>query len=287
MKAKLIVAGAAIFTVVVAVAALFLTGVLPPTDSSAADSTTTASETIPPIPPTSSAPVPLARTLLSIDETGNVVLARTGSCDSGTPASVQTITPGGEVTDMPNPPAEVLRVVANNGFAFMVGADAACEVVAYSNDDAGSWISGSAEPSNWWYLPPGGLGPNLESGAGPVYVDCTVVAISVLQVSNILVGCDDGRIRATANRGLTWTDPGSLPGLVDLAFTDPQTGFALAPTDDCAGAVLQTTDGGASWAQLACIDNAQPGALAVSGSQFAAVVGDKLWRSDDGATWTA
>lgn len=288
MKARLIVVGAMIFTVAVAVSALFATGILPPSDSSAAE-TTAPSTTTTPVAPVTEAP-PLSRTLLSIDESGNVILAQTGSCDSGTPAVVTTVAPGAQPVAMPDPPAEVVRVIAYQGRFDVFGADDTCTDISYFND-AGTWIAGEPGqlPSNYWHLLPGGLGPVVESGAGPVYLDCPVIALSVVQVSQAFVGCDDGRIRATGNRGLAWSDPGKVLGLVDLAFTDPQNGYAFAVTPNCPSAVLQTADGGATWLQTGCIDQTQPGAaIATSGSLLAAIVGDQLWRSNDGGvSWSA
>lgn len=290
MKAKLVVLGAIVFTVAVAVAALFATGILPPSDTSAAE-TTAPSTTTPSDTPqsTPAPPPPLSRALIATSASGNVVIAHTSDCGSGIAPSVRTVSADGETVAMPDPPAEIVRLeVAELGSYMVIGANAECQVDTYSSDDGATWTPSGSPPANWWYLPPGGLSTSLETGAGQVGVGCKVVSISVVQVSKAYAACEDGTIRATTDRGLSWTSLGAVQWLVAIAFVDAPNGYALAATADCPSAVLATEDGGATWTQISCIDGLKPQALDADGSDVVALVSDKLWRSaDGGVSWSA
>jgi photosystem II stability/assembly factor-like uncharacterized protein len=62
------------------------------------------------------------------------------------------------------------------------------------------------------------------------------------------LGSASGRIFATTNSGLTWTELGRLfSPILNLKFLSSVYGFAMGGILDLAGAVVRTTDRGASW----------------------------------------
>ncbi len=187
---------------------------------------------------------------------------------------------------MPNPPTEIVRAHAEQGSFMVAGADDDCKVNTYSSQDGTAWNSTDAPPANWWTFVPGGLSSTLESGAGVVDLGCPVIAMSTVQVSKVLAGCEDGTILATNDRGGSWDAAGSVTGLVDLAFIDEAHGYALASTQECPSRVLATGDGGSTWTQMACLESWKPAAIAAIDSLIAVAADDTIWvSSDSGQTW--
>jgi hypothetical protein len=94
--------------------------------------------------------------------------------------------------------------------------------------------------------------------------------------------CPDGRIlRSPDDRA--WTVVGRLKGAAAFHFPLPDIGFALAPRGNCESAVMRTTDSGASWERLACLEGEPPRGISGQDGRYAAVVGDRVKVSDDRA----
>ncbi len=102
-----------------------------------------------------------------------------------------------------------------------------------------------------------------------------------------------GAIFATTNGGFTWTReklPKGAPAITGLQFVSPTEGWAVGVTydenDDVeAGWVLHTTDGGATWAQVPGLGDAQATTVHFSDQQHGWLGGyNGVYQTTDGGT---
>ena len=79
---------------------------------------------------------------------------------------------------------------------------------------------------------------------------------------------------------------GQVDGAVAIRFPTPETGFALARQRSCAAAVMRTTDSGATWERVACLEGEPARGISGQDGTYAAVVGDTVKVSnDEGEHW--
>lgn len=225
--------------------------------------------------------------LLDMSSDGSAIRAVVGDCKGPKPAAVEVSTDagrswkavGGEVR-------QVLRVAARKGGdIWFVGAGADCVPAMHEGADlAASRAIGGKDGT--WYLSPGAAGTAVKAPGGPVEAGCTVVSLAAIDARMAYLLCADGTIRVTEDAGAGWRNKSTLAGAVSISFTDAQHGFALAPQQACASAVLATGDGGANWIKRACLRGTRPQAIAAAGEAMLAIVDDAAQRSENaGVSW--
>jgi hypothetical protein len=168
----------------------------------------------------------------------------------------------------------------------IVGLDRRCRAATYSSDDGGRTWTRSAGDAGQWHLPAGETARFVVSPTGRRHTPCVPRSVAPIDAGAARVLCDDGAVLGTEDAGATWITLGVLAGAVDIRYTAPGTGIALAGVQSCRAAVMQTSDGGATWQRLACLAGRRPRAVAVQGSLMAAQVGRHLYVSTDaGSRW--
>ena len=152
-----------------------------------------------------------------------------------------------------------LEVMADDRVV-VLAADESCRTVGYESRDRGrSWDSVSPRGSgiSTDRCVPDACSPLTVSVATP----CVPRAMSTVRNDVVRLLCPDGRILSTPDEQ-TWTVVGRLKGAVAFRFPVPDVGFALAPQAKCEAAVMRTTDSGATWEHLTCLEGrAAPGHL--------------------------
>ena len=181
--------------------------------------------------------------------------------------------------------AEVLDVEAAPGSGLaLVGLDRRCRPGRWTSRDGGvSWLRGP-DPNGGWHLSADAGAASVASPVGPRRTPCSVRAVSAIGTGVLRVLCSDGGLLGTPDVGATWITLGRLAGAVDIRFTTPGDGVALAAQPGCPAAVLDTVDGGTTWSRLACLPGRAPRAVATAGDVVAAQVGRELYVSTDGGT---
>jgi hypothetical protein len=168
----------------------------------------------------------------------------------------------------------------------IVGLNRRCRVGVYTSGDGGRTWTRSAGDAGQWHLPADPTATYIVSPTGQRFTPCLPRAVSPLDPATARVLCDDGSILGTQDAGATWITLGALPDAVDVAYTDPGTGVALATVPKCRAAVLETSDGGATWRRLACLAGRRPRAVAGQDGLMAAQVGSHLYVStNSGSRW--
>jgi len=264
--------------------------------TSAKNPTTQPTQSQPPDSPTPSQPSqsgsPVAEAgsegLLSIGIDGTILRATSGDCRTDETGEVEVSTDEGAsfrtvFSDVP----EVLRVMAvSRSELWFVSADDACQPsVERSGDTGRSWVHSDGTA--------GAYHPSLSDNAsllhapdGAVRVGCAAVGFAALDPEVAFVGCADGAIRRTLDRGQTWVPRGQVSGVVSLTFRDAETGFALAAQIGCPATAVTTKDSGNTWTFTECLDGATPEAIATNADRLVAQVdGDILVSDDDGQSW--
>jgi hypothetical protein len=228
-------------------------------------------------------------TFLSVGEDGSVLAASRGSCSERARPEVTFAGEAGAQSRPREVPglAEVLGVQATSRSELVVvGLDERCREAGWKSSDEGATWSRSRRARTAWHLDPDASARQVVSPAGVRTTPCRPDAISSADGGSVRVLCQDGRVLATPDDGASWVEVGRARGAVDVRFVDPTNGYLLAPQGDCRAAVLQSTDGGASWRQLVCLPGRRPHALGVQGAVVAAQVGRRLYASTDGGqTW--
>lgn len=257
-----------------------------PTSTSPTTSPATSSTVLPP-----DAVPPEATVLLDMASDGSAIRATRGSCPAdgadAEPPAVQVSGDAGETwSTVESSSSAVLRVAAGrSGRSWFVATDDDCALVEHdSAGDGEDWTTSS--PDGAWALPVDATATSILAPIGDVEVGCAPVSLAAIDSKNAVVACTDGALRISTDSGKTWTDGAAVPGVVGVTFVGPNSGYALAVTSQCPAQVWQTGDGGASFAELACLDGAAPQAITAAGPTILAQVGGSLQRSDDeGDTW--
>jgi len=166
----------------------------------------------------------------------------------------------------------------------VVAADKACRTVAFESRDRGkSWDA--VDPKGRWHLDRSLNAKRVLSPNGPLTTPCAPITLSQVRNDVVRLLCPDGRIlRAPDDQ--QWTVVGRLKGAVTIRFPVPEVGFALAPQGKCDAAALRSTDSGATWERLACLQGQRPLAISGQDGEYAALVDENVEISDDrGETW--
>jgi hypothetical protein len=208
---------------------------------------------------------------------GNAVPAVRVSAHAGR-GSMARVVPGlGQVLATQAVPPRTLTIV---------GLDHSCQLMRFSSANLGrSWTREQGDGGAWHAL----ADRTVKSVHGPGVVrsaPCADGRLPQPQAGVVRLLCPDGSIYGTDDDGQSWPYEGRLSGAVDIVFTSPGSGFAVARQPGCAAAVLRTIDSGTTWSQTVCLPGRAPRAVAAAGSLVAAQVGDKLSVSrDGGASW--
>lgn len=226
------------------------------------------------------------RVLLGVSRDGLVIRAIRGACPAAVATAVAVSLDGGRTFRQASFAApQVLRVGAAGGEAWLIGVDSSCRPIQRHTDDGGAhWDDGRVSDS--WYLSPDADAAQVVGPGTVAEVGCVPLAVAGIDARRAVVACADGDIRATKDAGDAWSTIAALPGVVSLALTSAEDGYALAAAPDCPARVLRTVDGGRTWRPAACIAGAQPRAIAADGDVVAAQVGTRLFVSADaGRAW--
>lgn len=226
--------------------------------------------------------------LLSIGTDGTILRASAGNCRSDNTGKVEVSTDGGATfetvfADVP----QVLRVVAvSRSDVWFVGTDESCAPSVERSGDTGvSWIH-SQGTAGAYHLSASEDPSVMHGPDGTVEVGCPVVGVAPLDVDVAFVGCEEGTIRRTVDRGQKWRPRGQVNGLVSLTFRTAETGFALATRSGCAAAVWRTDNAGQTWRFARCLDGDAPKAIASNADRVVVeVAAGILVSDDDGLTW--
>ena len=161
-----------------------------------------------------------------------------------------------------------------------------CRVGVYTSGDGGRTWTRAPGDVGQWHLPADATASYVVSPTGRRSTPCLPLALSSIDPSTARVLCDDGGILGTQDAGGTWFTLGALPDAVDIEYSDPATGVALASVPKCRAAVMRTSDGGASWDRLACLAGRHPRAIGGRDGLLAAQVGSHLYVSrSSGNRW--
>lgn len=236
-------------------------------------------------PASESAPV----AFLSISADGALLRTSRGDCPgSGRPdITVATGTDKNpSARRVPGLRTVVATQVVSRRNLVIVGLNRRCRAGVYSSDDGGRTWARSAGDAGQWHLIADGSARSVVSPTGRQHTPCVPQSVSPIDSTAARVLCDDGTVLGTEDSGATWITLGGLPGAVDIRYTAPGAGVALATVPKCRAAVMQTSDGGASWQRLTCLSGRRPRAIAAQGSLMAAQVGRHLYVStDSGSRW--
>lgn len=226
--------------------------------------------------------------------------ASTGSCEA--PGVVEYTEDGG-ATWAPREPGvtPVSRLKVQSGSALvLIGGTADCAPTYAATSDAGdTWVTADEYLAGSWYLLPGDR-TRLNAPTGEVAAPCAgePVGLAGLDSQRGAVLCADGTLQVTSDGGAAWAPAGSAPDALALGLRAD--GYVLATASPaCTGlAVLLLDPAGAGLpddggnlpdgAGCAPVTDAQPGQVAVSGTQDAIWLwsGDEVLVSADAAqTW--
>ena len=178
----------------------------------------------------------------------------------------------------------VLAIEVTDKRVVVLAADQACRTVGYESRDRGkSWKS--VNPRGRWHLDGSPGAKRVHSPDGPVPTPCAPKAMSVVRNDVVRLLCPDGRILRNPG-GQSWASVGQVDGAVAIRFPTPETGFALARQRSCASAVMRTSDSGATWERVACLEGEPARGISGQDGTYAAVVGDSVKVSnDEGEHW--
>ena len=260
-----------------------------PTATSSGTPTTTG-------PPTVSVePVPLRSTLVALGELA-AWRSAAGSCGAGGGA-VSVTSDGGKTWSAGAVPAQaVMRVrpsSATRAFVISAGADCAPGVRTTTNGGA-TWGQAGAVGSTWFRDP---ADPQLVHSPGPregrPCGATPVLDLAPVTASGAQVLCGDGTVRATGDSGASWSPVGAVPGALALDARVEQGGSTayvlLRPGDACRGLqVVRVAQTPTASEVLGCVDvaggpvEAGTMSLSINGANGWVMVGDRVWRSQDG-----
>jgi hypothetical protein len=265
-----------------------------PTTTPTRTPTTTPPATPPtPAPTASRAPAPVSGPIdfVAIGDDRTILRTARGDCRTGEPLTV-AVSRGGDRDTTARPVPDLTEVlaarVAPRGDLEIVGLDARCRVARYTSANGGRSWTRRAGADDTWHLAAEPTASTVVSPTGERPTPCVPIALAPVDDSLARVLCRRGRIRETEDAGRSWVVISRVRGAVDLRFTAPDDGVALARRPGCPAAVMQTSDGGEEWTRLVCLPGRRPRAIGAQGDVVAAQVGDELFVSTDaGATWPA
>lgn len=218
--------------------------------SPVAEATTPATPTVPPNAESAAGP-----TYLSLAPDGTLLRSTRGSCTDGEPPTLAVSTDDGATfTPLPvaDELAEVVRVQADAvDELWLVGAGADCEPVVYRGAATGPW---TPEPDTVWHLPLDDAATTVHTPDGPVDVPCPPVSLTLVERGGPRVLCGSGAVLGSSDAGATWVTLGRLRGGVAIDYLTPGDGYGVSARRGCPAALVRTTDGGADWERLACLD---------------------------------
>src|SRR3954447_5815674 len=234
---------------------------------------------------TTSAPV----AFLAVGEDGALLRTSRGDC-SGSRRPDVTVATGTDQAPAARTVPGLRTVVGAQAVSrrnlAIVGLNRRCRAGVYSSDDGGRTWARSVGDAGQWHLNGDPTARSVVSPTGRRHTPCVPRSLSPLDATAARVLCEDGVVLGTEDVGATWITLGTLPGAVDIRYTAPAAGVALATLPKCPAAAMQTSDGGATWQRLACLPGRRPRAVAAQGSVMAAQVGSRLYVStDSGSHW--
>jgi photosystem II stability/assembly factor-like uncharacterized protein len=234
---------------------------------------------------TAAAPV----AFLSVGRDGAVLRTSRGECPGSDGPDV-VVAPGTDQDPVARRVPGLRTVVAAQAVSrrnlVIVGLNRRCRPGVYASKDGGRTWTRSAGDAGQWHLSADATALSVVSPAGQRHIPCVPLSLSQIDASTARVLCDDGGVLGTQDSGTTWITLGVLSGAVDIRYTTPGAGVALATLPRCRAAVMQTADGGATWQRLACLAGRRPRAIAARSGRMAAQVGQHLYVStDSGSRW--
>jgi hypothetical protein len=226
--------------------------------------------------------------LFAIIDRKTLVRASRGSCHGTTDAVVEVSRDGGATFDGGQVPGLVQALAVTGvgrGDIEVVGLDARCAVYRFTSTDRGARWSRTAGDAGTWHLFPGARHA-VFTPRGSRPTPCVPIALSPSGPAVARLLCARGRLFGTTDVGLHWGYLGRLPGAVGIDYVSVGGAVGLARQAGCPAAVMQTVDGGTTWARLICLPASRPAAIDVQGRVVAAQVHGRVFVSDDaGATF--
>lgn len=226
---------------------------------------------------------------LSVGGDGALLRTSRGECPGSRRPDV-TVAPNTDQNPSTRPVPGLRIVLAAQAVSrrnlVIVGLNRRCRAGVYSSKDGGRTWARSVGDAGQWHLTADATARSVVSPTGRRHTPCVPQSLSPLDSTAARVLCEDGTVLGTEDAGATWITLGGLPGAVDIRYTAPGVGVALARARRCPAAAMQTSDGGATWQRLACLSGRRPRAVAAQGSVIAAQVGTRLYVStDSGSHW--
>jgi photosystem II stability/assembly factor-like uncharacterized protein len=217
-----------------------------------------------------------------------------GSCTAGGGTVLSTVDGGKSWTKGETKLRRIVRVQpADNGAAFVIGANSSCAAELKDTTDGGVTWAGGGNVGRAWFRDPGN--PMVLQAPGPTTSKpCgrrPVLDLAVLATGAARVLCGDGVIRSTTQGGSAWTVVGTVGGAVALAvpaLSSTQTYVARLGDPSCAGVQIMRVRRRVA---LSCIRTSIPMgagqiALSVTDGGGWLAVGKMTMRSTDGLlTW--
>ena len=240
-------------------------------------------------------PVPLRSTLVALGER-EAWRVSVGSCSAGGGA-VSVTSDGGKTWSVGAVPAQaVMRVRPSSATeAFIISAGSDCTPGVRTTTDGGAtWGPAGAVATTWFRDP---TDPQLVHSPGPrggrPCDAAPVLDLAPVTGPGAQVLCGDGTIRATADYGASWSPAGSVPGALALDARVEEGASAayvlLPPGEACRGLQVVRVGQPPSASQvLGCVDvagapvEAGTVSLSIKGASGWVMVGERVWRSQDG-----
>ncbi|HEY5184332.1 MAG TPA: hypothetical protein VIM19_05365 [Actinomycetes bacterium] len=228
---------------------------------------------------------------------GLAVRAVAGSCASGGGSVAVSTDAGATWRTVTLPVTSVQRVnVVDASHLWVVGAGPGCVSALYRSADAGrSWTGAQSATSTWHREAAAGV-REVHTPNGTVALPCpataTLVDLAGISTTDALLLCSDGTLKRSTDGGSRWVTRGSVPGAVALsAVTTSSVAVAVDGSEACTGvAVERSVDGGATFQQAGCVQDAGDGSPV--GLAFATDTVGMLWDStsvwvtaDSGGSW--
>ncbi|MFB6609731.1 hypothetical protein ACFCVO_05400 [Agromyces sp. NPDC056379] len=256
---------------------------------------TDAAEATPEQPEVTATPTTVGSRVLASLDANTAVRASVTTCP--TPTSIEVTADGGATWEAftADRIAAVQRItVGADAFIGMLGLAVEGCTPTFERSFVGgaAWEAAPGEAASSWYVDASNRGV-LHTPTGDRSAPCAA-AVQIAVVDQLAAGvlCDDGTLHATADAGVNWMPPISMPGAGAIAAGG--SGYLVVDLhpDECAGARLIEVSiavGGLSHgAAGACLTaTAAAGEVAISTAADGTTwlwAGDALGRTDDGGT---